>query len=318
MASQTRPSPGVLSVSRLGPCHRQENSDGKRDPTSMCPAHGPSKLACASSRPEHSRNNAPASTRRQPDPPDAHGPPEPPPSSRTMLRPLRPQSQQPVRQEGGDGQALPDGPPPGDARRFSFFDFPPEIRNMIYDCSLRWPDCAELYRSYYKRAASARARGQGWHRAHLRTPTILLLCRRITDESMPVLRARWLVVDRLPPCMAPMPDGGGGFLRVSDFIGRETLQRLHYIDLRVGLGEGPLGSGWTWNKVLDELLGILKERNALVHFRLLIRRCNQEDSPSTWMMEMTEEMRIRRVCLCLPPARPPHALFSMLLTRERK
>ncbi|KKY36911.1 hypothetical protein UCDDA912_g03138 [Diaporthe ampelina] len=184
-------------------------------------------------------------------------------------------------------------PPASEARRFSFFDFPAEIRNIIYHCSLHRPDCADLYRSYYRQAA-AQPRGQRWHRAHLKTPTILLLCRRITDESMPVLRAQWFIIDRLPPCMAPMPDGRGGFLRMSNFIGRETLQRLHYIDLRIGLGEGPLGSGWIWNRVLDELLGILAERNALVHFRLLIRRCNQEDSPSIWTTEVTEEVQVRK------------------------
>ncbi|KAL1876495.1 hypothetical protein Daus18300_002739 [Diaporthe australafricana] len=111
---------------------------------------------------------------------------------------------------------------------------------------------------------------------------------------MPVLKSRWFVIDRLPPCMPPLADGGGGFLRMASFIGRETLQRLHYIDLRIGLGEGPMGSGWIWNRVLDELLGILVERNAFVHLRLLIRRCNQEDSPSIWTTEIGEDLQIRK------------------------
>ncbi|KAG6366172.1 hypothetical protein INS49_000348 [Diaporthe citri] len=221
-----------------------------------------------------------------------------------MPRSLPPNNkpQQASRHGGDNGLAPLEGPSetPGKARRFSFFDFPPEIRNMIYHYSLHRPDCADLYRGYYRQAA-ALPRAQRWHRAHLRTPTILLLCRRITAEGMPVLRAQWFVIDRLPPCMPPTPDGKGGFLRMSNFIGRETLQRLHYIDLRVGLGEGPLGSGWIWNRVLDELVGILSERNALVHFRLLIRRCNQEDSPSVWATERTEEGQIRKVCACLFP-----------------
>lgn len=297
MASQTDLSPGLPSLGRLAPRHRQRN-DRRRGSNSFSSAreHGPSRLACASSRPEHPRNNAPASTRRQADPPNSHGPPDPLSSSRAaMLRSITPMPQWPSRHGADNGLAPFDDDPPetagGEARRFSFFDFPPEIRNMIYHYSLRRPDCADLYRGYYRQSAALR-----WHRAHLRTPTILLLCRRITDEGMPVLRARWFVIDRLPPCMPPAPDGRGGFLRMCNFIGRETLQRLHYIDLRVGLGEGPLGSGWIWNRVLDELLGILSERNALVHFRLLIRRCNQEDSPSVWSSEMTEEGQIRKVC----------------------
>lgn len=302
MTSQTNSSPGLPSVGRLAPYHRQRN-DRRRESNSFSPAHehGPSRLACASSRPEHPRNNAPASTRHKADPPNAHGSPDPLSSSRAMLRSLPPKPQRSSRHGGDNGPAPLDGPSEtaGEAMRYSFFDFPPEIRNMIYHCSLHRPDCADLYRGYYRQAAVL-PRAQRWHRAHLRTPTILLLCRRITDEGMPVLRAQWFVIDRLPPCMPPTPDGKGGFLRMCNFIGRETLQRLHYIDLRVGLGEGPLGSGWIWNRVLDELLGILSERNALVHFRLLIRRCNQEDSPSVWATEMAEEEQIRRVCVPLP------------------
>lgn len=219
-----------------------------------------------------------------------------------MLISLTPEPQWPSSSKGDNGHAALEHPPGNaiEVRRFSFFDFPPEIRNMIYDYSLHRPDSAGLYRSYYKQAAVL-PRAQRWHRAHLRTPTILLLCRRITAESMPVLRSRWFVIDRLPPCMPPMPDGRGGFLRMSNFIGRRTLQRLEYIDLRVGLGEGPLGSGWIWNRVLDELLGFLSERNALVHFRLLIRRCNQEDSPSVWTTEIPEEGQIRKVCARFSP-----------------
>lgn len=296
-ASQTKFSPRLPSAGKLAPCLRQRNDHSKWESKSFhfTSKHGPSQLACASSRPEHPRNNTPTSTRRQPDLPNAHGPPDPLLSSRTMPSPLNPETQRPSRHEDNNGRAVVEQPSENDreVRRPSFLDFPPEIRNMIYHYSLHRPDCADLYRSYYKQ-------GQSWHRAHLKTPTILLLCRRITDEGMPVLRARWFVIDRVPPCMRPMPDGRGGFLRMSNFIGRETLQRLEYIDLRVGLGEGALGSGWIWNRVLDELLGILSERNALVHFRLLIRRCNQDDSPSIWATEWQEEMQIRRVCVPFP------------------
>lgn len=100
----------------------------------------------------------------------------------------------------------------------------------------------------------------------MKTPTILLLCRRIMDESMPVLRARWFIIDRLPPCMPPLPDG----------------------------------SGWIWNRVFDELILILSEKNSLVHLRLLIRRCSERNNRSIWTTEATEEGSIRRVCVPLP------------------
>lgn len=303
MASQAKLPPRLPSAGRLASCLRQRNDHPKWESKSFHLAceHGPSQLACASSRPEHPRNNTPTSTRRQPDLPNAHGPPDPLLSSCAMPNPLEFEPQRPSRHEDNNGLVVVEQPSDNarEARRFSFFDFPAEIRNMIYHCSLHRPDCADLYRSYYRQAA-ALSRAQRWHRAHLKTPTILLLCRRITDEGMPVLRARRFVIDRVPPCMSPMPDGRGGFLRMSNFIGRETLQRLEYIDLRVGLGEGALGSGWIWNRVLDELLGILSERNALVHFRLLIRRCNQDDSPSIWATEMNEELQIRKVRVPFP------------------
>ncbi|POS81149.1 hypothetical protein DHEL01_v200472 [Diaporthe helianthi] len=216
-----------------------------------------------------------------------------------MPYPLTPGPQSPIRHGDGKGHTLLAslGQMPSqavvEARPFSFFDFPPEIRNMIYNISLLRPACADLYRAYYKKNA-ARPKAKRWARPHLKTPTILLLCKRITDESMPILRARWLIIDRLPPCAPPLPDGKGGFMRMADFIGRETLQRLEYIDLRVGLGEGPLGSGWIWNRMLDELLAILREKNALVHFRLLIRRCDEDDNRSIWSTEYTAEWDIRK------------------------
>jgi hypothetical protein len=300
----------LLSFGSSRPCHGHGNDRPHGPPH-------PSRLACASSRPEHPRNHNPTSTTtacnttttttcttmnsRQTDPLKAHSrPPEYLSLSRERLRRPAPGPQSPTGHPDDDKgqQALVwEGLMPADtveAKQFSFFDFPAEIRNMIYHLSLQRPGCADLYRSYYKR---------GWARTHLKTPTILLLCRRITDESMPILRARRFIIDRLPPCMPPLPGGRGGFLRMSNFISPETLQRLEHVDLRIGLGEGPLGSGWIWNRVLDELILILTEKNSLVHFRLLIRRCIDADDRSMRATEAIEEAGIRRVCA------PPLPLF---------
>lgn len=160
---------------------------------------------------------------------------------------------------------------------------------MIYDRAVHYPDCIELYAVYYHRispskptSSSNQQRPQDLchHQPTLRTPTILLLCRRITAECLPVLRSRPLVIDRIPPFR--LRDGAhrarGGLMRVADFVGRATLQRLRCVEVRVGLGEGPLGSGWVWRRVLDEVLGILTERNALARLRLLVRLCDQDDN----------------------------------------
>ena len=219
-----------------------------------------------------------------------------------MPRHSTPGPQSPIRHGDNNGQASLEEHPSGyavEARRYSFFAFPPEIRNMIYRLSLKQPSCADLFRNY-RHCVATRPEGQRWARTHLKTPTILLLCKRVTDESIPVLRALSFVVDRLPPCMPPLPDGRGGFLRLINFIGRETLQQLKFIDIRIGLGEGSLGSGWIWNRVFDEVLLVLSEKNSLVHLRVLIRRCNEEENPSIWDAELTDEKSIRKVCVPLP------------------
>ncbi|KUI60330.1 hypothetical protein VP1G_07552 [Cytospora mali] len=195
------------------------------------------------------------------------------------------------------------GHPPqgaGGKRHFCFFDFPAEIRNMIYDHILHWPDCVDLYRSFYRQIPAYPTTHDKPHSSHyqrsLKTPTILLLCRRITEESLPILRSRWLIIDRLPPFVP------GGLMSITDFIGRQTLQSLHHIDLRIGLGEGPLGSGWIWTRLLDEILAVLRECNSIVKFRLLIRMCNKEMA-SRWDQERRYDHDIRKVCII-----PPHEL----------
>lgn len=303
--SQAKLSPGLPSVEGPGP-HQQpcENVRWPEPNSLTATQQGPSELTCASSRPEHPQHSAPTFNSRTTDPPNTPGLAHHSPTiRRAMPSQLSAEPTSPIRHADNNGQALL-GQPSSEAvqaRPFSFFDLPPEIRNMIYIISLERPACADLYRCYYKQNA-ARPKDKRWARPHLKTPTILLLCKRITDESMPVLKARWFIIDRLPPCAPPLPlpDGGGGFMRLANFIGRETLQQLQYIDLRIGLGEGPLGSGWIWNRMLDELLVILKEKNALVHFRLLIRRCNKRGNRSIWFTEDTEESNMREVCAPSP------------------
>ncbi|ROW09711.1 hypothetical protein VMCG_02186 [Cytospora schulzeri] len=180
----------------------------------------------------------------------------------------------------------------GDKQPFSFFDFPAEIRNIIYDHLLHWPDCVDMYRYFYRRipaypTSESPHSARHQYQSNLKTPTILLLCRRITEECLPILRSRWIVIDRLPPFVP------GGLMRITNFVGRRTLQSLHHIDIRIGLGEGPLGSGWIWTRLLDELMTILKERNALVKLRLLIRMCN-ETMASRWDQERRYNKDIKK------------------------
>lgn len=302
------------------------------------------RLSHASSRPDGRRGDDPLHTSQliaTPAPlgrqrtPGTKPQPQPPPPTRprTVQRPI---ASNHARFEsscyGGetsDVDVALIGPSPHgaeDKKQFSFFDFPAEIRNIIYDHTLHWPDCVDLYRCFYRQIPTHPSNDDNTdskphpsqYQRRFKTPTILLLCRRITEESLPILKSRWLVIDRLPPFVVP-----GGLMRLTDFIGRRTLQGAHHIDLRIGLGEGPLGSGWIWTRLLDDLLAVLGERNALAKLRLLIRMCNRPMA-SRWDQERRYNQDIRKVCLIFhthpPTARPIFRCkkgFIILLTQER-
>lgn len=175
---------------------------------------------------------------------------------------------------------------------------------MIYDYSLHYPDSRRLYAQYYRYPAINKTSSK-WD-PRLRAPTILLLNKRITKECLPVLKSTKLVIDRLPPpricdihntlfefsCGYPRPSF---FLRLSDFIRPQTLQNIPQIDINVGLCEGPLGSGWAWTRVVDELLAILTQRNACAKLRLLFRLCNIDDYPSVWQSDRNYQALMIRV-----------------------
>ncbi len=158
----------------------------------------------------------------------------------------------------------------------SWFHFPAEIRNMVYAAALRAPDCHALYRrydrqlsAYYQRKAEAETETEPPCRfdGRLATPTVLLLCRAITRECLPFLKERVFVVDRIPP----WPRGDMAPPKISRFLGRTTFQNLRYIDIRLSLGEGSLGSGWVWGPLVDDLLDILGEWNSFDCLRILFR-----------------------------------------------
>lgn len=188
----------------------------------------------------------------------------------------------------------------GDKTQLSFLSLPAEIRNMIYSHALHWPDCVDIYRSFYRQMHTYPVTDKPhYYQRNLNTPTILLLCRRITKESLPVLKSRCLVIDRLPPFLP------SGLMRITDFIGRQTLQSLQHIDIRIGLGEGPLGSGWIWTRLLDDVLSVLSERNAFIRLRLLVRMCNDQ-MVARWDQEGIYNNEIRKVRITATSQNSPH------------
>lgn len=200
---------------------------------------------------------------------------------------------------------------------FTFFSFPGELRNMIYDYSLCYPDSRQLFAPYYRRPSANKATSTSKWKPQLRAPTILLLNRRITNECLPILKSTKLVINRLPPPITrdiqthylhgregcPHPSL---FMRLSDFISPRTLQNIPQIDINVGLCEGPLGSGWAWGPVVTELLNILLQRNACSKLRLLIRLCNTQDYPLVWRSDKDYQVRMIKVCVLWPPCFEDH------------
>ncbi|KAK0617830.1 hypothetical protein B0T17DRAFT_311717 [Bombardia bombarda] len=156
--------------------------------------------------------------------------------------------------------------------RWSFLHFPGELRNMIYEYSLHYPTSLELYSAYNHRIVEYYAQKSSdltlqfpQYSGILKTPTILLLCRAITAECLSMLRAQQFVIDRFPPWVP----GQIRPLRISQFIGRQTLQSLRDIEIRIPLGHGSYGSGWVWDDILKELLAIWRQRNAFKCLRVL-------------------------------------------------
>lgn len=180
---------------------------------------------------------------------------------------------QDIREEEEIGSSHPQAPPQRATVPFTFLLFPPELRNIIYDMSLELPDSHTLYRDYnrqigeyYVRRSMGVEEEFPVYHGRLRTPTILLLCRAITRECLPVLKARNLVVDRLPPWLP----GASRPMMLCQFLGVQTLQSLRFLEVRLALGHGKHGSGWVWSELLVELVEILLRKNVFEKLRFVI------------------------------------------------
>jgi len=184
-----------------------------------------------------------------------------------------------------------------------WFDLPAELRNMIYEYSLQWPTSLELYAGYNRRIDSYYARKLDGADEEfpepnivLGTPTILLLCRRVTAECLPILRSRRFVIDRLPPWLP----GARRPMLVSQFIGRRTIQNISHLEIRLPVAQGLLGSAWVWVGIAIDILDILRERNTFKDLRIII--CIFENSDrNSWDNEVSYLAELTKaVCGCIP------------------
>ncbi|KAI0484680.1 hypothetical protein GGR56DRAFT_36262 [Xylariaceae sp. FL0804] len=162
---------------------------------------------------------------------------------------------------------------------FSFLkSFPPEIRVLIYQYAVDYPDCRDLYDSYYRQKASESSEERRRRRANsvpfrvrLQTPTILLLCKKITREALDVLRLRPLVIDRIPPWIM-----GASFpLALTDFISERTLQSIRFVEIKPSFGDNPSHpTGMIWLVLIQNLLDAWSKMNSVVRLRVMVKASN--------------------------------------------
>lgn len=95
-----------------------------------------------------------------------------------------------------------------------------------------------------------------------------------------MLQSKTFVVDRLPPWQM----GALQPMMVSRFVGHGTLQNLRFVDVRLELGQGRLGSLWAWSSVVIELVDILLKKNAFERLRVMIKIYYPGD-PNLWTDE---------------------------------
>lgn len=175
----------------------------------------------------------------------------------------------------------PDPTPP--TYTWTFLHLPPELRLLIYHHALSYPPCHTLYRRFRIHSTIT-----------LTTPTLLLLCRQITHEALPVLHATPFILDALPPFVLDRPRP----LSLLDFLPPRTLQTMRgEIELRLPLGRGKHGSGWAWGPVVEEVLGVLRGGNRCRGVRLVVtvkgtvNGTVEGTEKGTWEGEEGEEAR---------------------------
>ncbi|KAK3984066.1 hypothetical protein QBC44DRAFT_28116 [Cladorrhinum sp. PSN332] len=192
--------------------------------------------------------------------------------------------------------------------RSPFLSLPGEIRNEIYSYLAQYPTCQELYAGYNKRIDLYHARKRRnpdsssseeeeeeekfpeyVRERELRTPTILLLCKAVTQECMPMLKAGTFVVDHLPPWrpgeLRPM--------RLTEFISEGALQSLRRIEVYVQLGVGSYGGGWVWSQYFKDIVAVLCRRNSFDLFGVAFSMHN----PSHHFMWLLEDPYLYRMGL---------------------
>ncbi|KAK9776618.1 hypothetical protein AB5N19_11163 [Seiridium cardinale] len=144
----------------------------------------------------------------------------------------------------------------------SFLGLPPEVRNIVYHYCVDYPNCRDLFNSYYlqiekRKSNQADTKGKqpisppenSKAQIQLHTPTVLLLCKQVTREAWSILRTRVFVIDRYAPWIM----GHASPLPMTSFISANTLRSIRYIKILITLGA--LSDAYiVWPMFMDDLL----------------------------------------------------------------
>ena len=151
-----------------------------------------------------------------------------------------------------------------------FFRLPAELRNVIYDLTLDWPDLKQPFEKVRKQyevfehlwVSDIRPRCVFMkpHIPTLITPTILLLNRTIYMEAIGLLHSKLLVLESVPPHSAQL----GRAVDITKFISEATLQSVPYVLLKLDL------NGDSWLTTIDMLVNIWVKNNKLKSLRVKI------------------------------------------------
>ncbi|TGJ83062.1 hypothetical protein E0Z10_g5721 [Xylaria hypoxylon] len=204
---------------------------------------------------------------------------------------------------------------PNKAHGFSFLgSFPAEVRNAIYQYAVDYPTCRELFDAYYEQVDILRARTKnGTSRSFtvdLYTPTILLLCKQITRESLSVLRLRPFVIDRIPPWIMGNPKP----LPLTYLISKSTLQNIRFIEIKLSLGDGErYFSGRVWFQVLEDVLRAWSGNNSLVRLKVMIKVSNI-DIDRLWDYELRNYAEIVKMVNLFPLS--PSSVWFLIVWRR--
>ncbi|KAF2103723.1 hypothetical protein NA57DRAFT_69933 [Rhizodiscina lignyota] len=129
-----------------------------------------------------------------------------------------------------------------------FLSLPRELRDMVYEYALDWNEMNRAMIRFERGLESHYEFCSIWRRTKgdplpplpkltpLSTPTILLVCRQITDEALPILRKKALTIR--PPLLGVPKEFWP--LQVTAFISSGTLKHVQHVVLEAESAERPI------------------------------------------------------------------------------